>query len=169
MRLYRAEGAADGPGYAGTVDERTGRYFGSLGRAMAHRVDDRHLYEVDLSEEEAMLIGGDPDDHVLLSVRQAARKRHSSLCSHPEHPEAALRAEVDLMSETYRVVPSTTPLPSALATARRYTRVEDAVGDMGEGVVVGVDGPNLRLVAFHERHLPYVERTDGAVKVARPS
>lgn len=40
----------------------------------------------------------------------------------------------------YRVVPSTTPLPSALVTTKRHTRVEDALAVMGDGVVVGVDG-----------------------------
>lgn len=60
------------------------------------------------------------------------------------------------MSARYRVVPSTTYRPAQFALARRYERVEDAVAAMGEGVVLADDG---RLVAFHERHLPFVTHT----------
>lgn len=45
--------------------------------------------------------------------------------------------------------------PVQLALAPRYSTVESAIADMGLGMVVASDG---RLVAFHERHLPMVER-----------
>lgn len=57
--------------------------------------------------------------------------------------------------ETYRVVPTPTPRPSHLALARTYDDVNTAVAAMGEGVVMSATG---RLVAFHERHLGYLER-----------
>lgn len=72
------------------------------------------------------------------------------------------------MSETFRVVPSTTPRPAVLSAVKRHARVEDALAVMGEGVVIGVTtatgGPVLRLVAFHQTHLGYVERTAGVVR-----
>lgn len=34
--LYRTEGPHADPGYAGRVDERTGRYFGTYERAMRY-------------------------------------------------------------------------------------------------------------------------------------
>lgn len=80
MRLYRAEGSHDEPGYAGTVDVRTGRFFGSLERALTYCMDGRHLYRLDLTEVEWMMLGGSPDDHVLVTAEQAARKVHSDLC-----------------------------------------------------------------------------------------
>lgn len=58
------------------------------------------------------------------------------------------------MRPDYRVLPGLMYTPAQAALARRYERVEDAVRDMGEGVVF--DGP--RLVAFHERHLSVAER-----------
>lgn len=80
MMLYRAEGAHDEPGYAGAVDERTGRYFGSYDRATRHLIEGRHLFMVRVTEEEALLLGGSPDDHVLLTPAQVARKEHSAFC-----------------------------------------------------------------------------------------
>lgn len=41
-----------------------------------------------------------------------------------------------------------------LAKARPYERLEDATADMGEGVVFDSSG---EVVAFHERHLRWVE------------
>lgn len=41
-----------------------------------------------------------------------------------------------------------------LARARSYSRLEDAVADMGEGVVFDDAG---EIVAFHERHLPLLQ------------
>lgn len=55
----------------------------------------------------------------------------------------------------YRIVRTPDPRPAEFALAVRYTRVEDAVADMDAGVVLADDG---RLVAFHERHLPYLTR-----------
>jgi hypothetical protein len=46
--------------------------------------------------------------------------------------------------------------PSTLARARRYDDVTAAVTAMGEGVVVTSDAS--RVVAFHESHLPMMER-----------
>lgn len=56
---------------------------------------------------------------------------------------------------SFRVVAH--PLPSAaqVAVSRRYADVETAVAAMGEGAVVRSSG---HLVAFHERHLPVLER-----------
>lgn len=55
----------------------------------------------------------------------------------------------------YRVLPGPLFTPARLALARRFSRIEDAVRAMGEGIVVD---NTARLVAFHERHLPMVER-----------
>ena len=41
-----------------------------------------------------------------------------------------------------------------LAKARPYERIEEATADMGEGVVFDSSG---EVVAFHERHLRWVE------------
>lgn len=71
-------------------------------------------------------------------------------------------------TETYRVIPSLTPPRSSVALAKRHSRIEDAFAAMGDGVVVGVrDDAPLRLVAFHERHMPMALRTNGAVLVGR--
>lgn len=72
--LYRAEGSHDEPGYSGRVDSHTGRFFGSLQKALKYLDEDRHLYETESDEY------GDPDDHVLVTPAQAAAKRHSTLC-----------------------------------------------------------------------------------------
>lgn len=60
-----------------------------------------------------------------------------------------------MSTETYRIVRSPLFKPSQLAMSNRYSRLEDAVADMGEGVVIGEGG---RLVAFHERHLNLARR-----------
>jgi hypothetical protein len=60
------------------------------------------------------------------------------------------------MSKLYRVVAGPLFGPANLALARRYGEIENAVADMGQGVVVSDDG--ARVVAFHERHLDAVER-----------
>lgn len=57
--------------------------------------------------------------------------------------------------EQYRVVTSTHFTRPALALAPRHSDVTTAVADMGEGIVVTADG--TRVVAFHERHLRFVE------------
>jgi hypothetical protein len=73
------------------------------------------------------------------------------------------------MSETFRVVKTTTPTPSALHATKRHATAEAAVAEMGEGVVLAVDDTGaLRLVAFHQRHIDWVMRTDAVVQVARP-
>lgn len=60
------------------------------------------------------------------------------------------------MADTYRLMPGPIFVPIRLALARRYRRIEDAVADMGTGVVVR-DG---EIVAFHEKHLPMMERLE---------
>jgi len=50
----------------------------------------------------------------------------------------------------YRVAPSPLFTPRRIATARPYSRIEDAISAMGDGVVVSSGG---EVVAFHERHL----------------
>ena len=50
----------------------------------------------------------------------------------------------------YRVLRNPDVKPSEAATVKRYSRLEDAFADMGEGVVVNDLG---QIVAFHERHL----------------
>ena len=57
--------------------------------------------------------------------------------------------------DSFRVVAH--PLPSAaqVAVAPYYSDVETAVAAMEDGAVVHRSG---RLVAFHERHLPVLER-----------
>lgn len=49
----------------------------------------------------------------------------------------------------YRVIPSTMAAPSTIALARTYQVVEDAVADMGTGIVIDT---HASLVAFHESH-----------------
>ena len=56
---------------------------------------------------------------------------------------------------SYRIVRSLLYTPAQLALAPRYERLEDAVADMGDGVVLASDG---HIAAFHERHLRFVER-----------
>lgn len=58
-----------------------------------------------------------------------------------------------MAAEVFRIVRSPNYRPSHLALARTYSRLEDAVADMGEGIVVGIDG---RVVAFHEKHLRWI-------------
>ena len=53
--------------------------------------------------------------------------------------------------------PWPTPAQAAMAPARRT--LEAAVADMGDGAVLDEAG---RLVAFHERHLPILERREAA-------
>lgn len=55
----------------------------------------------------------------------------------------------------YRLLPGPLYSPAHFARAPRRTAVEDAVADMGTGIVVDDAG---RLVAFHESHLTTVER-----------
>ena len=55
---------------------------------------------------------------------------------------------------TYRVVAGPLFTRSHLALASRYARLEDAVADMGQGVVVECG----EVVAFHERHLELMQR-----------
>lgn len=53
------------------------------------------------------------------------------------------------MTEDYRIVRTPRFRPSELALARPYGRLEDAVADMGDGLVVASEG---HIAAFHERH-----------------
>lgn len=87
ITLYRAEGAHTDPGYAGTPDARTGRYFGTLGKALRYCSPDRHLYEVTVQSQDVV---GDPDDHILLTRAQADTKVHSSLCPSTGCPVTAV-------------------------------------------------------------------------------
>lgn len=66
-------------------------------------------------------------------------------------------------AETFRIIPHLNVKPSRLATAKRYTRLEDAFADMGEGIIVGSDN---RIVAFHEKHLRFIEATPKLVTSA---
>lgn len=59
---------------------------------------------------------------------------------------------------SYRVIPSMFASPAHLARARRYARIEDAVADMGEGVVIATDG---HVAAFHEKHERIVAMRNG--------
>ena len=54
----------------------------------------------------------------------------------------------------YRVLPNMNQQPAHKALAARYTTLEDAWQDMSTGIVEDANG---RLVAFHERHLLWVE------------
>lgn len=56
--------------------------------------------------------------------------------------------------EVFRIVRSPFYSRPQLALAPRYFSLLNAFADMGEGMVLG-DGE--RVVAFHERHLRYVE------------
>lgn len=60
--------------------------------------------------------------------------------------------------EVFRVVRSPTFKPSQYALAPRFSRLEDAFIEMGEGIVLGEEG---RVVAFHEKHLWFIERSPG--------
>lgn len=61
---------------------------------------------------------------------------------------------------TYRVVAGPLFARSHLALANRYARLEDAVADMGQGVVVacGECEQGAEVVAFHQRHLELMQR-----------
>lgn len=63
-----------------------------------------------------------------------------------------------MTTETFGVVPGPMYRPSQLALAKAHPTVEDAVAVMGDGMVLG---GSARLVAFHERHLPMIERLAG--------
>ena len=54
----------------------------------------------------------------------------------------------------YKVLPNMGQRPAQRALAPRYTLLEDAWQDMSTGIVEDATG---RLVAFHERHLLWVE------------
>lgn len=54
----------------------------------------------------------------------------------------------------YRIVQSPYYKPAQFALARRYTDLTNAFIDMGEGVLLGDDE---RIIAFHEKHLRFVE------------
>ena len=54
----------------------------------------------------------------------------------------------------YRVLPNMNQQPAHKALAPRYTLLEDAWAVMAEGII---EDNNGRLVAFHARHLPWVE------------
>lgn len=56
---------------------------------------------------------------------------------------------------TYRVLPGPTATRAQRALARRYSDLDEALANMGRGIVIADDD---RLVAFHERHLGWIER-----------
>lgn len=58
----------------------------------------------------------------------------------------------------FRVVAGPFYQRSRLALAARYSRVEDAIANMGEGLVL--TDSDTRLVAFHEKHLTVLQRLD---------
>ena len=57
------------------------------------------------------------------------------------------------MSAGFRVIPGVFASPAVSAHATRRQRIEDAIADMGNGLVIDESG---RVVAFHESHLPFV-------------
>lgn len=59
------------------------------------------------------------------------------------------------MSADYHVVPSPLASPARITRARRYDNIESAVAVMGTGIVLA---DKTRLAAFHESHLPLIER-----------
>jgi len=61
----------------------------------------------------------------------------------------------------YRIVPDVFARPRN-ATAPTRTRLVDAVLDMGSGLVID---PSGRIVAFHERHLRFIEGRVGEYRV----
>lgn len=56
----------------------------------------------------------------------------------------------------YRILPNPNYTAVQFALAHRYSTLEGAWADMGEGIVVDDQGT---LVAFHERHLWYLQAT----------
>lgn len=68
-------------------------------------------------------------------------------------------------TEKYRIARSTSYLPSHLALAKPYTRLEDALADMGDGLVIAADG---HIAAFHERHEPFVAAMLSAPAASSP-
>ena len=55
----------------------------------------------------------------------------------------------------YRVAPGPLTIPSRLALSKSHATIEGALAVMGEGVVIDPAGD---VAAFHERHLPLMER-----------
>lgn len=55
----------------------------------------------------------------------------------------------------YRIIPNLDTTPARIALAPTRTQLADAYADMGEGIVIDNTG---RIVAFHQRHLPALER-----------
>ncbi|MDL5351161.1 hypothetical protein [Microbacterium sp. zg-YB36] len=55
----------------------------------------------------------------------------------------------------YRVLAHPDVSPARIALAPRRQELADAYSDMGEGVVINDAGS---IVAFHQRHLPILER-----------
>ncbi|WP_292605945.1 hypothetical protein [Nocardioides sp. REDSEA-S30_B4] len=64
----------------------------------------------------------------------------------------------------YRVVSHPFANQAQIARARRFADVELAVAAMGDGSVVRDRG---ELVAFHERHLPALERDFSTEEISR--
>lgn len=60
---------------------------------------------------------------------------------------------------TYRILREVGSKPSEFLIAPPRHNLRDAVADMGGGLVVDDTG---RLVAFHERHLDYLQRRAAA-------
>lgn len=54
----------------------------------------------------------------------------------------------------YRVVSSPFYTPAQLSLAKRYSTLEGAFSDMGDGLVIGPEG----VAAFHERHWYTLDR-----------
>ncbi len=68
--------------------------------------------------------------------------------------------------QRYRIARNPDVPRAEMGYARRYERLEDAVADMGEGLVFDDSGA---IVAFHERHLRWLEyrgRSSGVVRMA---
>ena len=64
----------------------------------------------------------------------------------------------------YRIVRSPYASATQVALARPYSRIEDAVADMGDGLVLADDG---HIAAFHERHLRVLKAR--SARVATPT
>lgn len=63
----------------------------------------------------------------------------------------------------YRIVRNVNFKPAQFALAQKYSELSDAFADMNDGIVLDDNG---EIVAFHERHLRFVQRAAKTPEIA---